>query len=209
MGLNWVPKAAANESVALNLALRQSVAESTIEQLFLANSFPANGVASSAARFDMARASGAAVQVIHPKDAAALKALKWAEADAKDLAAAEPSNQLIVATAATPDEPPSWWTVSPSGTAVARSQGGFGEAETDYAELTLNVACKILCFIEMLNSGKSTRAFVSFLLCAGMQAGGGAAEMIAEDIEFEGMGFIVAAIDLTIWAVMGMTEPKE
>ena len=209
MGLNWVPKAAANESAALNLALHQSVAESTIEQMFLANSFPANGVTSSSARFDMARASGAAVQVVHPSDAAALKTLNWTDADAKDIGSAEPANQLIVATAATPGEPASWWTVSPNGTAVARSTGGFGEAETDYMELTLNVACKILCFIEMVNAKKGSHAFASFLLCAAMQAGGGAAEMIAEDAEYEGMGFIVATIDLTIWAVMGMTEPKE
>lgn len=209
MGLNFVPKAAANESAAMNLALRQSVAESTIEQVFLANSFPANGVTSSAARFDLARSAGASVKVIHAKDAAALKGLNWADADAKDLGSAEPSSQLVVATTATADEPPSWWTVAPNGTAVARSRGGFGEAETDYMELTLNIACKILCFIEMTHAGKGSHQMASFLLCAGMQAGGGAAEMIAEEAEFEGMGFIVSAIDLTIWAVMGMTEPEE
>ena len=209
MGLNFVPRAAANESAALKLALKQSIAESTIEQVFLANAYPASGVTSSSARFDMARASGAAVQVVHPGDAAALKAMNWSDEDVKDLGSAEPSSQLIVASGATPNQPPSWWTVAPNGTAVARSRGGSGEAETDYAELTLNIACKILCFIEMVNAGKNTHAFASFLLCAGMQAGGGAAEMIAEEAEFEGMGFIVATIDLTIWAVMGMTEPEE
>lgn len=209
MGLNFVPKAAANESAATNLALRQSVAESTIEQVFLANAFPATGVTSSAARFDLARATGAAIKVIHARDSAALKGLNWDDRDAKGLASAEPSSQLIVAAAASAGEPPSWWTVAPNGTAVARSRGGFGEAETDYMELTLNIACKILCFIEMTNAGKGAHQMMSFMACAGMQAGGGAAEMIAEEMEFEGMGFIVSAIDLTIWAVMGMTEPEE
>jgi hypothetical protein len=211
MGLNFVPRDAANEQAALAAAIREGVAESTIEGTFLAAAFAGHGASSAAGRFDLSRVLGAAVKVVRPQDTGAIESLGWTQADVQSIAEHEPSDHLIVAGAALPGQSPAWWSISPSGTTVARAPGGFGEAETDYAELTINIACKVLCVLEgyELYKEKTTYAFTSFLICATMQGVGGGLEMAAEGAGFEGMGWIVGMVDLTFWCLRGMNKPRE
>jgi hypothetical protein len=205
MGINFVPKAAKDEPAAMKLALKQGVEESTIEGVFLSRAFPSAGVSSAAGRFDMARAAGAAVKVVRPRDAAALKALGWADADAQALASAEPASQLVVAATAAPNEPPAWWTVAPDGTAVARSRGGRGEADTDYLELQMDIVSKTLCFFDMLSAGKNAHEMLAFMICAGMTS----TDIALKMLEVEEALLPMAIADLVIWAGMKSTAPSE
>lgn len=211
VGINFVPKTADDETKAFEAAVKQGVAESTAEETFLAQSFPGLNVSSAASRFDLARVQGADGRVIKPDNSAAVKALGWAADDAASLSAQEPSDHLVVAAPAATGIAPAWWSVSPGGTVVARGPGGFGEAETDYMELTLNIACKILCFMEMREATTegTTYAFTSFLICAAMQGVGGGVEMAAEETSWEGIGMIISFVDLALWAGRGMAKPSE
>lgn len=214
MALNFVPKTAADEPAALAAAVKQGVTESTIEETFLANAFAGHGVSSASGQFDLARAAGAAVQVVKPGNAAAaLTALGWTDSDAKALASAEPADQLIVATSALDNQPPAWWTVSPDGATVARTRGGLGDALEEYAEITANVTGKVLCFLEMVEAMEdrgNLYKFESLLLCAGMQSGFQAIEWATEGMEaFEGIGVGLFAIDAAVFTGRALNEPDE
>jgi hypothetical protein len=211
MGVTFVPKTPADEPKAFEAAVRQGVAESTAEETFLAQSFPGLNVSSAASRFDLARVEGADGKVMKPNDGTAVKSLGWAAEDAASLSTQEPPDHLVVAAPAAAGVAPAWWSVSPAGAVVARGSGGFGEAETDYMELTLNIACKILCFMEMreATSEGTSYAFTSFLICAAMQGVGGGIEMAAEETSWEGIGMIISFIDLALWAGRGMAKPSE
>ena len=210
-GLNFVPKYAGSEPAALAAAIRQGAAESSVEGIFLAAAFPGHSVSSAAGRFDLARIQGGEIRVVHASDADTLKALGWTDADVQAMADHEPAEHLILATTPLSGQAPAWWSVSQDGAIVARAASGTGEAETDYMELGLNIACKVLCMLEGYETytEKTTYAFTSFLLCAAMQGVGGGAEMAAEQSGFEGMGFIVSTIDLTVWTLRGMNKPRE
>jgi hypothetical protein len=211
MDLNFVPKDAASEPAALAAAIRQGAAESSIEGPFLAGAFPGHNVSSAAGRFDLARIQGGEVRVVRAQDAANLKALGWSDAEVQEIAALEPADHQLVATAPIAGQSSAWWSIRPDGATVARAGGGMGQAETDYMELTLNIECKVLCALEgyELYKEKNTYAFTSFLICAAMQGVGGGIEMAAEESEFEGIGFIISAIDLALWGYRGMNKPKE
>jgi hypothetical protein len=204
MGLTFVPRDAAAEMPAFTAAVRQGVAESTLEGAFLSTAFPGQSTSSAAGRFDTARLEGRKIQAVNAADIASIKSLGWTG----DETSQEPADHLVIAPAVDGQDPV-WWSVSPNGSVVARSMGGLGEAETDYMEVTLNVAGKVLCALEMLESmgnPKDAYALGSFLLCLAMQGG---AWVVETTVEAHGVGMGLGMFDLAVWCLRGMNKPAE
>jgi len=211
MGLKFVPHDVADESAAFAAAVRQGVTESTVEEAFLASAFPGRGVDSAAGRIDLARIESRTIRAVRPTDAAALKALGWSDSDTLALAAGEPQQHLILATAILPGQTPAWWSVAPDGTTVARSRGGAGDSDVDVAELTVNVIGKVLCILEGYHSmtEKTEEATLDFLECVAFQGAAGGTELAAEGSEIkEGLSWGLSLFDIAVWGIKGMARAE-
>jgi hypothetical protein len=155
-------------------ALGQGVADCTLEQRLLQESYPESTATSGATVFDRAKLEGRQPVLARSQDAAALRAAGLDDADVEWIGANEGAqSRLLIAKAQ--QGPAAWWSVEPDGTAVLRVSGGKGQALTEHAVLTyLKILGFLLCAVEsvdaILNS-KTTLGAFTLLWCMAATAG--------------------------------------
>ena len=135
-GIRYVAGDNAPEQSAYDAALRQGVADCTIEYQLSRVLFPNATNWSGATIFEQALKEQRPVLLANAQDIDNLRSVGVPEADIEWIHDNEPpSSRLVVATTAGGSD--AWWSISPDGTAILRSSGGKG---SDFAETVLTHA---------------------------------------------------------------------
>jgi hypothetical protein len=175
-GLSVVPRDAAGEAAAAQLALRQGVFDTVAERVLLERAAPEGKAASAASKLDAARAAGAPLGAFAAADIAGSP---LSAPDQSFVKASEPSRRILVPTGSNASGD-AWWSVDPrTGSVVGRGAGGYGESLVENAMLQ-QIAGGVMCFLaaakDASSAGKDDKSqrivLFSFLACTiGMGTG--------------------------------------
>ena len=144
--IRYVPGNGASPSAAFDAALRQGVADSTIEDSFLRQTQPGTAAESAITIFQQARLEGRQVLLATPRDSDKLRSAGMPETDIDWIHANEaPTTQLALATTA--DGRDAWWSIRPDGNAILRARGGRGQAMVEHHVDRAQIAGKVLAFL--------------------------------------------------------------
>jgi hypothetical protein len=124
-------------------ALRQGVADSTLEAQFLPATYPEDATGSGAAVFERAGLERRPVFVAGPQEADTLRRAGLGDRDVQWIGENEdPSYRVVVTT--TVDGAAGWWSVGPDGTTILRVSGGWGQAHAEHDAMVTGL--KIVSF---------------------------------------------------------------
>jgi transglutaminase-like putative cysteine protease len=159
-------------SAAFDAAVRQGVADCTLEHRVLQEAFPDTRAESGATILQRAQREGRPVGLAGPREPDKLRSAGLAESDVEWIRAYEPPDaRLAVATDSTGAA--AWWSVRPDGNAVLRVSGGQGQAHAEHEEVvfinTLKILFSFTCGLEVAKSsmhGPSSMAGWKVAFCA-------------------------------------------
>lgn len=143
-GVRYVPIDDAAADIAFNAALRQGVADCTLEDRILRENFPRTATKSGMTIIEQANAEKRPVLLAKTQDIDALRSTGVTETDINWIHDNElPDSRLVVATTASGSD--AWWSVRPNGTAVLRTNGGGGQGTTEHAITLTDAVMTFLC----------------------------------------------------------------
>lgn len=143
-GVRFVAKDDQAQAAAFDAALRQSVADSTLEDRLLRDSFPNDATTSGTSIVEQSRVDKRPVLLAHALDSDKLKSAGVSKPDVEWINENEsPTAQLVVATTSAGSA--AWWSVGPDGSAVLRTNGGRGDSIAEYVLITTEMGLAGLC----------------------------------------------------------------
>jgi transglutaminase-like putative cysteine protease len=147
-GVRYVPLNDAAAPTAFEAALSQGVADCTLEDRFLRETFPRSASKSGMTILEQANLEKRPVLLAKTQDIDALRSSGVTEADIEWIHDNElPDSRLVVATTASGSD--AWWSVRPNGMAVLRTNGGRGQGKVELAITTWKVGMALLCVSEI------------------------------------------------------------
>jgi hypothetical protein len=150
-GIRYVPIGDKAGAAAFDAALRQGVADCTLEDRILRETFPRTITTSGMTTVEQADLEKRPVLLAKTQDIDALRSTGVTEADIEWIYDNElPDSRLVVATTASGSD--AWWSVRPNGTTVLRTNGGGGQAQVEYIVPLVDVVMVELCAFEVLNA---------------------------------------------------------
>jgi hypothetical protein len=181
---------------AFDVAVRQGVADSALEQAMLEHDYPQLATKSGTTIFQRAGADGRVPIVVRANDITGLTGAGMPASDLEWIRASEvPGTTLVVA--ATADGSAAWWSIGPDGAAVFRVSGGGGQAhaehELDLMYVSLKIMFALLCVVEVgegLHKGPSAELGWKLLFCT-VAAGAS-------------LGFVVSGWHAASWVLFGV-----
>lgn len=137
----------AAQSRAYEAALKQSVADATIEDRFLREVFPESDTQSGTTIFEQAVTAERPALLARVQDIDNMRSAGMTEADIEWVYDNEhPAARLLIATTA--DGRDAWWSIRPDGNAILRVNGGRGSSLTETALITTKVSFAVICAIQ-------------------------------------------------------------
>ena len=170
--VRFVAASGAPPTAAFDAAVRQGVADCTLEYRLLQEAFPDARAESGATILQRARTEQRPVRFAGSREADKLRGSGLAEADVEWVRAYEPPDaRLAIATDSTGAA--AWWSVRPDGVAVLRVSGGQGQGHTEHEEVvfinTLKILFSFTCALEVAKTashGASSMAGWKVFFCA-------------------------------------------
>jgi hypothetical protein len=145
-GVRYLAKSDASQTAAFDAALRQGVADCTIEDRFLQEVFPQMLTQSGTTIIEQAQVQKRPALLANAQDIDKLRSAGMAEADIEWIHDNEsPAARLLVATTANGSD--AWWSIRADGNAILRSTGGQGAALVEYNLATAKVAFGTMCIV--------------------------------------------------------------
>lgn len=144
--VRYLPRDDESQTAAFNVALRQSVADCTIEDRLLRSTFPEMIVQSGATILDQASVEKRPVLLANARDIDELRSAGVSDTNIAWIHANEsPAAQLVVARTSSGAD--AWWSVRADGNAVLRAYGGQGVAAGESSIMRVKIALNVLCFL--------------------------------------------------------------
>jgi hypothetical protein len=142
--MRYVPKSSASESSAFDAAIRQSVADSTIEDGLIRTTYPQMTSKSGATIIEQSLAEKRPAMLVNAHDSEKLRTTGIAEHNREWIRDNEsPTARLVVATTAAGSD--AWWSIRPDGNAILRIDGGRGGDTAEYILITIELGLATLC----------------------------------------------------------------
>jgi hypothetical protein len=147
-GIRYVPSVDTAAAAAFDAALRQGVADCTLEDRILRENFPRQATRSGMTIIEQAKLEKRPVLLAKTQDIDALRSTGVTEADINWIHDNESADsRLVVATTASGSD--AWWSVRPNGTAILRTNGGGGQSTLEYLTLVADAELIFLCSVEV------------------------------------------------------------
>lgn len=154
--VRYVPRNDASQSAAYEAALRQSVADSAIEDRFLRVAFPGFDTQSGTAIFNRGVTTERPALLARVQDIDAMRSAGVTEPDIEWIYDNEHSaDRLLIAS--TGDGFDAWWSIRPDGNAILRANGGRGNAMVEYAINTAKIGFAAWCLFEFGSADRNAR----------------------------------------------------
>lgn len=154
--IRYVPRNDASQSAAYEAALRQSAADSAIEDRFLRVAFPGFDTQSGTVIFNRGVTAERPALLARVQDIDAMRSAGVTEPDIEWIYDNEHSaDRLLIST--TGDGLDAWWSIRPDGNAILRANGGRGSAMVEYAINTVKVGFAAWCLIEFGSADQTAR----------------------------------------------------
>jgi transglutaminase-like putative cysteine protease len=210
--VRFVAKGDGPPAAAFDAAIRQGVADSTLEHRLLQEAFPDTRAESGATILQRAQREQRPVRFAGSREADKLRGAGLAESDVEWVRAYEaPDARLAVATDSTGAA--AWWSVRPDGNAVLRVSGGQGQGHTEHEEVvfinTLKILFSFACGLEVAKSsmhGPSSMAGWKIAFCAA--AGGTSLGFVMGGIPHV-YSFVLIGLEITEMIGSGIAESLE
>ncbi|HET7471103.1 MAG TPA: hypothetical protein VFJ81_15575 [Gemmatimonadales bacterium] len=149
-GVRYVPTSEAAATTAFEAALKQGVADCTLEDRILRENYPRAVPKSAMTVVQQAEREKRSVLLAKTQDIDALRSTGVTETDINWIHDNEPpDSRLVVAT--TTDGLDAWWSVRPTGTTILRTNGGRGQAQVEYIVPLVDAVMMELCAFEVLD----------------------------------------------------------
>ncbi len=145
-GVRYLAKSDASQTAAFDAALRQGVADCTIEDRFLQEAYPEMLAQSGTTIIEQAQVQKRPALLANAQDIDKSRSVGMAAADIGWIHDNESSAaRLLVATTANGSD--AWWSVRADGNAILRTTGGQGAAQVEYNAVSAKVAFGTMCII--------------------------------------------------------------
>jgi hypothetical protein len=149
-GVRYVPTSDSAASTAFDAALRQGVADCTLEDRILTENYPRAVAKSAMTILHQAELENRSVLLAKTQDIDALRSTGVTETDINWIHDNEPpDSRLVVAT--TTNGLDVWWSVQPTGATILRTNGGRGQAQVEYIAQLVDAVMMELCAFEVLD----------------------------------------------------------
>jgi hypothetical protein len=198
-GITYVPVSDTAAAAAFDAALRQGVADCTLEDRILGEYFPGMANKSGMTILEQANAEKRPVLLAKTQDIDALRSTGVTETDIEWIYDNElPDSRLVVATTASGLD--AWWSVRPNGIAILRTNGGRGQAAVEHTVHLGHVVMNVLCGLELYwtardyMKGKHVGAGSMFGIATCVTFGVGSKAMFAASMYGAGPGMEMATL---------------